>query len=58
MTSFEDFLDTWQTLGDIATTRNPTGVEGTHGQLGTRFPDGLSGNGTHCFADFHFRTSR
>src|SRR5262249_16602592 len=36
----EDLLDPGQTLGDVLT-RDATGVEGTHGQLGARLTDRL-----------------
>ena len=51
LTRFEKFLDSRKTLCDIST-RNTTGVEGTHSQLGTRFPDGLRRCNPDGFADF------
>ena len=55
-TGFEELLDTGQTLGDVVATagRNcTTGVERTHGQLGTGFTDGLRGDDAHGLADVH-----
>src|SRR5690606_1644678 len=52
-TGFEQFLDTRQTLGDIVSRRYTTGVEGTHGQLGTRLTDGLCGDNANSLADVH-----
>src|SRR5699024_294738 len=49
VTCLKQFLNTWQTAGNIAT--DTTLVEGTHGQLGTRLTNGLSSNNTDCFAD-------
>lgn len=50
---FEQFFDTGKTLGDIVSTGNTAGVEGSHGQLGTRFADGLGSDGADGFAHFH-----
>ena len=50
-TSFKQFLNTGKTLGNIFRTGNTAGMEGTHGQLGTRFTDCLCGNGAHCFTN-------
>ena len=50
---FEQFFDTGKTLGDIVRTSNTAGVEGSHGQLGTRFADGLGSDGADGFAHFH-----
>ena len=44
-------LDTWETLGDIGRSHT-TGVEDSHGELGTRFTDGLSGHDTNGLAEF------
>ena len=51
LTSFEQFFDTRKTLGNIAGRCDTARMEGTHRQLGTRFPDGLSSNGADRFAD-------
>src|SRR6266568_8092748 len=48
----EDLLDTRQTLGDVLT-RDATGVEGTHRQLGTRLTDRLGGDDADRLADVH-----
>src|SRR5262249_17888025 len=48
----EDLLDPGQTLGDVLT-RDATGVEGTHGQLGTRLTDRLGGGDAARLADVH-----
>ena len=53
LTCFEQFFDTRKTLGDIVT-GNTAGVERTHGELCTRFTDGLSSDDTNCFTDFNF----
>src|SRR5581483_12467194 len=39
----EQFLDARQTLGDVGP-GHTTGVEGTHGELRSRFADGLCGD--------------
>src|SRR5699024_5995121 len=41
---FEQLCHTRQTLGDVVRAGYPTGVEGTHGQLGARLADGLCGD--------------
>ena len=51
VTCLKQFLNTWQTTGNIAT--DTTLVEGTHGQLGTRLTNGLSSNNTDGFADIN-----
>ena len=48
LTCFEQFLDTRQTLGNIISTCNAAGMEGTHGQLSTRFTDGLCSDSADC----------
>jgi hypothetical protein len=55
-TGFEELLDTGQTLGDVVATaggNSTTGVERTHGQLGTGLTDGLCGDDAHGLADVH-----
>ena len=47
----EQLLDTRQTLCDILAGRDTAGVEGAHGQLGTRLTDGLRRDGTHGLTD-------
>ena len=51
LTSFEQFFDTRKTLGNIAGRCDAACMEGTHRQLCTRFPDGLSCNSADRFAD-------
>ena len=51
MSAFKQFFDTRQTLCNIFCGSDTTGMEGTHGQLGTRFTDGLCCNDTNGFAD-------
>ena len=53
LASLEQLLNTGQTLGNIVSTCNTAGMEGTHGKLSTRFTDGLSGDSTNCFANIH-----
>src|SRR5213078_120505 len=48
----EDLLHTRQTLGDVLT-RDATGMEGTHGQLGTGLTDRLGGDDADRLADVH-----
>ena len=50
LAGFKQFLNTGQTLGNIFRTGNAARMEGTHGQLGTRFTDSLRGNGADSFA--------
>ena len=50
LAGFKQFLNTGQTLGNIFRTGNTARMEGTHGQLGTRFTDSLRGNGADSFA--------
>ena len=45
----KQLLNTGKTLGNIVT-GNAAGVEGPHGQLGTRLADGLGGNDANRFA--------
>ena len=56
-TCFKKLLDTRKTLCDVITGYS-TGMERTHGQLCTRFTDGLCGNNTNCFADLYSLTGR
>ena len=57
LTSFKQFFDTRKTLGNIAGRCNTAGMEGTHRQLCTRFPDGLGCNGADRFADIDLAAS-
>ena len=50
ITGFNKFLDTWKTGSDVASCHT-TSVEDSHGELGTRFTDGLGGHDTNGFAD-------
>ncbi len=54
VTGFEQFLDTGKTLCDVTGTGtgHTTGVECTHGQLGTRFTDGLRSHDADRFTHF------
>src|SRR5699024_11482243 len=52
-TCFEQLGHTRQTLGDVVRARHTTGVEGTHGQLGTGLTDGLCGDDADGLADVH-----
>ena len=47
LSCLEQFLDTRKTLGNIVTCYT-TGVEGSHGKLGTRLTDRLSCDNTDC----------
>ena len=49
LTCLKQFFDTGKTLGDIAA-GHAAGMEGTHGQLGTRLTDGLSSDDTDSLA--------
>src|SRR6202012_2671887 len=48
----EQLLNTGQTVGDVRT-RDTTGVEGTHRQLGTGLTDRLGGDDADGLADVH-----
>ena len=52
LTGLKQFLDTGKTLGDVAAGQT-AGVEGTHGQLGAGFADGLGGNDADRLARTH-----
>ena len=47
---FEQFFDTRKTLGDVAA-GDTAGMEGTHGELGPWFTDGLCGDGPDGFTN-------
>src|SRR5690606_30430850 len=56
---FKQFLNSGQTSGNITAGSNTTGVEGSQGQLCTRFTDGLGGNNTNSRAKFdHFAPTK
>ncbi|OIQ74427.1 hypothetical protein GALL_439220 [mine drainage metagenome] len=50
LTCFEEFDDTWETVGDVITC-DTTGVEGTHGELSSRLTDRLGGDDSDSLAD-------
>ncbi|CAN4038227.1 Arginine-binding extracellular protein ArtP, partial [Dysosmobacter welbionis] len=52
LTGLKQFLDTGKALGDVAAGQT-AGVEGTHGQLGAGFADGLGGNDADRLARTH-----
>ena len=54
-TGFKQFFNTGQPLGDVPA-GDPAGVEGSHGQLGPRFPDGLGSYRTNRFTDINHLT--
>ena len=47
----KQLLDPWKTLCNIACRCDTAGMEGTHGQLGTRLTDGLCGDNADCLTD-------
>src|SRR5699024_12037075 len=49
--SFEEFLSTWQTLGNIIGRCDTTGVERTHRQLSTWLTNGLGCDNSNDFSD-------
>ncbi len=53
----EELNDSRKSMGDILA-RNTALVEGTHGQLGTRFADRLSCDHTDCLTEFDDRSTR
>src|SRR5699024_4932287 len=48
---FEEFLNTWQTLGNIIGRCDTTGVERTHRQLSTWLTNGLGRDNANGFSD-------
>ena len=50
LAALEQLLHAGKTLGDVVGAGNAAGVEGTHGQLGARFANGLSGDNAHGLA--------
>src|SRR5581483_1040928 len=58
-TSLKEFFHTWQALGDIALTpRDPSTVEGAHGQLCSWLTNGLCGNNPYCHSQLDQGTAR
>ena len=51
LAGLEQLLNTRKTLGNILSRRDTAGVEGTHGQLGTRLTDRLRGDDADRLAD-------
>ena len=51
LAGLEQLLNTGKTLGNIRCGCNTAGVEGTHGQLGTRLTDGLGGDDAYRLTD-------
>ena len=50
LAALEQLLHAGKTLGDVVGAGNAAGVEGTHGQLGARLANGLSGDNAHGLA--------
>src|SRR5690606_9846015 len=51
----KQLLHPGQTLGDVVP-GHTAGMEGAHGELGSRLPDGLGGNNSDRFPDLHLGT--
>src|SRR5690606_19361076 len=53
VTGFEEFFNTRKTLGNVSGRCYTSSVEGTHGELSTRFTDTLSGDNTNGFTNLN-----